>query len=105
MKRIIDRPQKSDMGSGFGHIADCEGISLKDSLKWLEKNLTSWGTLKIYKDDIVVHYFKFDLYSNYKRFNYENCIGEDEWLYELKVREITFSYCFMLEDVDIYLKE
>ena len=50
MKRIIDRPQMSDMGSGFGHIEiEQNAVTLGEALKWLRENQKTWGTVTIYR--------------------------------------------------------
>ena len=54
MKRVIDKPQTSDMGSGFGHIEFPEGTTLKEMLDWIHRNAKTWGTVTIFKncDDV-----------------------------------------------------
>lgn len=99
MKQIIDQPQKSDMGSGFGHYELDEGLTLGNALKYLQKNLKSWGTITIYRgSDDVVRCFDFDLYNG-KTF-YHHMSG---WQYNYPVKKIQFSYCFMSEDIEIYV--
>ena len=37
-KSIVDRPQASDMGDGFGHYEVAPGSTLKEFLKWFKEN-------------------------------------------------------------------
>lgn len=99
MKRIIDQPQKSDMGSGWGHYEIKEGLTLREVLDYLRENLKSWGTVTIYRgaNDVVRH-FDFDLYNN--KIFYHHLSG---WQYNFIVKTIKFDYCFMSENIDIYL--
>lgn len=100
MKRIIDRPQVSDMGSGFGHIEIEENTTLEEVLRWIQKNAKTWGTLTIYRNnDDIVRCFDYDLYNN--TVFYHNLAG---WQYKQFVKKVNFSYCFMGEDIDIYMK-
>ena len=100
MKRIIDRPQPSDMGNGFGHIEIEENTTLEEVLKWIQKNAKTWGILTIYRnDDDVVRCFDYNLYSD--TVFYHNLAG---WQYKRPVRKVDFSYCFMGEDIEIYIK-
>ena len=54
MKRIIDVPQKSDMGSGSGHYEGADGLTLKEVLNYLYENLESWGTVTIYRGSAIM---------------------------------------------------
>ena len=100
MKRIIDRPQISDMGSGFGHIECPENTTLEEILDWIQTNMKTWGTVTIFRrTDDVVRCFDYDLYNN--KIFYHHLSG---WQYDSIVRKVEFSYCFMSEDIDIYLK-
>lgn len=100
MRRIIDRPQTSDMGSGFGHIEiEQNAITLAEALKWLQRNQKAWGIVTIYRgSDDIVRCFDYDLYNN--SIFYHNLNG---WQYKCIVKKIEFSYCFMNEDIDIYI--
>ena len=99
MKRVIDVPQKSDMGSGWGHYEVPAGTTLHEALNELQKTLKSWGTVTIYRgSDDVMRCFDFDLYNN--KIFYHHLSG---WQYNFTVREIKFDYCFMSENVDIYV--
>lgn len=99
MKRVIDQPQKSDMGSGWGHYEIKEGLTLREALDYLRKNLKSWGTVTIYRGaNDVVRRFDFDLYNN--KIFYHHLSG---WQYNFIIKEIKFDYCFMSENIDIYL--
>lgn len=99
MKRIIDQPQKSDMGSGWGHYEVPKDLTLEEALNCLQKDLKSWGTITIYKgSDDIVRCFDFDLYNN--KIFYHHLSG---WQYNYTVKKIQFSYCFMSEDIEIYV--
>ena len=101
MKRVIDVPQKSDMGSGWGHIEVPEGTTLGEALDWIQKNSKAWGTVTIYRySDNIIRCFDFDLYNRKKIF-YRHLSGMQ---YDFIVREIKFDYCFMSENIDIYVK-
>ena len=100
MKRVVDEPQKSDMGSGWGHYELPESINLMEVLTELRKTLKSWGTVTIYRGtDDVIRRFDFNLYSN--KIFYHHLSG---WQYNFIVREIRFDYCFMSENINIYVK-
>ena len=99
MEKIIDVPQKSDMGSGFGHYENINGRTLKEVLDWLEENTKTWGVITIYNDNKIIRKFDYELY-NYHCF-YHNL---NDWKGELKVSAIKFDYCFMYENIDIYLQ-
>ena len=99
MKRIIDVPQKSDMGDGWGHYEGVVGLTLEQVLNELYGTLKSWGTVTIYKgSDDIVRCFDFDLYNN--KIFYHHLSG---WQYQYPVRKVEFRYCFMGEDIDIYV--
>lgn len=99
MKRIIDRPQMSDMGSGFGHIEFKQNtVTLEEALKWLQQNRKTWGTITIHHDfNNIVRRFDYDLYNN---IFYHHLDG---WQYRYIVKKIEFNYCFVNEDIDIYV--
>lgn len=101
MKRIIDRPQMSDMGSGFGHIEiEQNAVTLEEALKWLQQNQKTWGTITIYRgSNDIVRCFDYDLYNNNIFYHHLN-----GWQYGYIVKKIEFNYCFMGEDIDIYVK-
>lgn len=98
MRRVIDRPQQSDMGSGFGHMEDCEGVKLSDALNWIEKNLRAWGTISIYFRGKPIRIFDYDTYATHQFYHHMS-----GWEYKMLVSEIKFNYCFMSEDISIYL--
>ena len=98
MKRVIDVPQKSDMGSGRGHYEDAAGLTLGEVLNYLDKNLHSWGTVTIYRGSIIRR-FDFDRYNGSSF--YHHLSG---WQYNCIVREVKFDYCFMSENINIYVK-
>lgn len=100
MKQVIDVPQASDMGSGYGHYEEVAGLTLEEVLNYLGKNLESWGTLTIYKGcGNIIRCFDFDCYTS-NNF-YHHLSG---WQYDFIVEEIKFDYCFMLENIYIYVK-
>lgn len=99
MKKVIDIPQKSDMGSGFGHYEGVKGMPLGKILKWIKKNTKTWGIITIYgKDNKIIRKFDYEL------FNYDHFYCELIWERILKVASVKFSYCFMKEDIEIYLQ-
>lgn len=99
MERVIDHPQKSDMGSGYGHYEGIDGMNLGKVLDELCKTLKSWGTVTIYRGlDDVVRRFDFDLYNS--KVFYHNLSG---WQYNYTIRKIDYDYCFMLENINIYV--
>lgn len=100
MKRVIDKPQVSDMGSGFGHIECPEDTTLKEILDWIQANMRTWGTVTIFQHtDGVVRCFDYDLYNNKIFYHHLS-----SWQYGAIVRKVEFNYCFMSEDIDIYVK-
>ena len=99
MERVIIEHQKSDMGHGWGHYTGATGLTLKQVLDELHSTLKSWGMITIYKgSDDIVRCFDFDLYNN--KIFYHNLSG---WQYNYSVRKVEFKYCFMSEDIDIYV--
>ena len=61
MKRIVTRPQKSDMGSGFGYI-DAVDCTLEELLDFYAKNKT-WGTVCIHKNGEILRKFDYDTFN------------------------------------------
>ena len=99
MERVIDEYQKSDMGHGWGHYTGVTGLTLGQVLDELHQTLRSWGMVTIYKgSDDIVRCFDFDLYNN--KIFYHHLSG---WQYQYPVRKVEFRYCFMSEDIDIYI--
>ena len=99
-KLIIDRPQASDMGNGFGHYKVIPRTTLKEFLKWFKENCKLWGTIKIIdRDGDIVRYFDYDTWNN--DIIYTNM---DPWQYNLEIEKIECRYCFMNEDITIWLK-
>lgn len=99
MQRIIDKPQACDMGHGSGHIEMPIPVTLEKVLNWLQENAYSWGVITIYnKDNKIIRRFDFDLYNNSLFYHHLN-----GWHYTTIVKEVKFNYCFMSEDIDIYL--
>ena len=99
MEKIIDVPQKSDMGNGFGHIANATNQRLEEALNWIKNNTKTWGTIIIYRKGDIVRKFDYNLYND-NQF-YHHLSG---WEYDFLIDKIDFIYCFMGEDYDIYLK-
>ena len=99
MKRIIDIPQKSDMGNGCGHYEGVKGKTLIEVLDWLEENIKTWGVITIHDHEKIIRKFDYELF-HYHCF-YHNLSG---WEEELKVSVVFFDYCFMYEDIDIHLQ-
>lgn len=98
MKRIIDIPQKSDMGNGFGHYDNINGTTLEQVLNWLEENIKTWGIITIYdKNNKIIRKFDYNLYN--RRYFYYNL----SWEYWLEVTSVKFDYCFMHENIEIYI--
>ena len=99
-KSIVDRPQASDMGDGFGHYEVAPGSTLKEFLKWFKENCKLWGTIKIIdRDGDIVRYFDYNTWSNdivYTHLGF--------WQYDSEIEKIEFMYCFMSEDITIWLK-
>ena len=100
MKKVIERPQQSDMGSGYGYIEGCEGVTLSEVLKWLKANTEAWGTININFLGEPLRIFDYDTYNGNQFYCHMN--GFD---YQRLVKEVKFRYCFMNEDIYIYLKE
>ena len=98
MERIIDRPQISDMGSGFGHITVSTDTTLKEALMWISQNQKTWGTVTIYNNKEIIRRFDYDLYNNNIFYHHL-----DGWQYNKIIQQIKFNYCFMSEDIDIYI--
>lgn len=99
-KSIVDRPQRSDMGDGFGHYEVAPGSTLKEFLKWFRENCKLWGTMKIIdRDGDIVRYFDYNTWSDdivYTHLGF--------WQYDSEIEKIEFRYCFMSEDITIWLK-
>lgn len=99
MKRVIDQPQKSDMGSGYGHYEGVNGMNLDEVLNELRKTLKSWGTITICRvTGNIIRYFDFDLYTN--KVFYHHLSG---WQYNYTIYKVEFDYCFMSENIYIYV--
>lgn len=98
MKKIITNPQKSDMGSGFGYVDGAAGCTLKEVLNFYANNSKNWGTICIHRKGDTIRKFDYDTYNNNVFYHHL-----DGWEYQLTVKEVKFDYCFMKEDIDIYL--
>lgn len=100
MKKVITSPQKSDMGSGFGYVDGAAGCTLEEVLNFYSKNSKTWGIVSIYHKGDIIRKFDYDTYNNNIFYHHLN-----GWEYELIVKEAKFNYCFMREDLDIYLEQ
>lgn len=98
MEFVIDRPQQSDMGTGFGHIENCENKTLREVLNWIKQNACDWGIITIFSAGKVIRRFDYDVFNNHQF--YHNLVG---WHYASPVREVKYTYCFMNKDIDIYI--
>lgn len=100
MEKVIITPQKSDMGSGFGELKFNKGDSLEDFFKFFIDNIKAWGTITISWDDDkkIIRKFDYDLWNN--KILYYNING---WVLKAKLKKVTFSYCFMSEDYEIFI--
>jgi hypothetical protein len=99
MKEVITQPQMSDMGNGDGIIADVAGYTLREVLDFCAKNSKDWGTVCIYKENEIIRKFDYDLHSD--NIFYHHLAG---WQYQKTVKEVTFNYCFMWKNIDIFLE-
>lgn len=99
MKKVITNLQKSDMGSGAGYVDGAAGCTLKEVLNFYSKNSKTWGTVCIYRKGNIVRKFDYDIYNNNIFYHHLN-----GWEYKWIVKEAKFNYCFMCEDLDIYLE-
>lgn len=96
-KKIIS-PQTHDMGDGTGEFICQEKFTLQELLTWYKSNSKTWGVFTIhYKDGEILRKFDYDLY-NRKAF-YILLHGEGKF----EVEKALFRYCFMSEEVDVYL--
>ena len=101
MERKIDKPQSCDMGHGYGQYLFEEKDTLKDFLEWYRTHMQTWGTITIFDGDKILRKFDHNIYNKgYHNFYYRLNAWENESL----IKRITFKYCFMNEDVVIYLK-
>lgn len=99
MKEVITQPQMSDMGIGEGIIADAAGHTLREVLDFCAKNSTDWGTVCIYDGKEIIRKFDYNLYND--NIFYHHLEG---WQYQKTVEEVTFNYCFMGKNIDIFLE-
>ena len=100
MQENIIHTQQSDMGSGFGEYS-FSNITLGQALKWFEENLYDWGEMTIqFKNGDILRRFDYDLYDSHLFYYHLN-----GWEYDLSVKKIEFSYCFMNKNIIIYLNK
>ena len=98
MKKVITHPQACDMGDGRGHIELESKTTLREVLDWYKSNSKTWGECIIkYRDGRVLRHFDYDLYNNNQFYSYFT------WELDFIVKEATFCYCFMSEDLVITL--
>ena len=98
--RKITEPQKSDMGHGIGIYEFDKNSTLKDFLKMYKETSSSWGEITIYsKEGHIVRKFDYDTHRHNNFYHHLNI-----WDYQAHLKHIKFFYCFMQEDVDIYLQ-
>lgn len=98
MKKVIERPQISDMGSGFGSYQFSKNYTLREFLDYYKNTNKTWGTITIFHDNKVVRKFDYNIYDN-NQF-YHHLTGVE---YNMIVKGVNFSYCFMSEDVSVYV--
>ena len=101
MKRVITEPQRSDMGDGFGLYEFDKPTILEEFLK-LYNNSKTWGKFYIFDNHKLVAELKFDGMTINKNGRYQPLQWDNKLLYKT-IKEIKFNYCFMCEDVEIYL--
>ena len=101
MKKLIDIYQKSDMGSGFGIYEFDKPTILEEFLKFYNNSRT-WGKLYIFDNHKLIAELKFDGMTTNKDNKYKPLKWDNKLLYKT-IKEIKFNYCFMCEDVEIYL--
>ena len=99
MKEGVTKPQTCDMGSGFGYVDGVAGHTLKDVLDFYAEHSNDWGTVSIYRNGSIVRKFDYDTYN--KCIFYHHLNG---WEYRFKITEVTFTYCFMNKDIEIYVE-
>ena len=90
------------MGSGYGIYESDKNDTLKDFLDWFHKNANSWGVISIYyPSGHIMRKFDYSLYGNSGRCFYY-CLS---WELDYKIDKITFDYCFMNKNIQIYLEK
>ena len=99
MKKVTTNLQKLDMGNGIGYIDGAAGCTLEEVLNFYSKNSKTWGIVGIYRNEEIVRKFDYDTYINNIFYHHLN-----GWEYEWIVKEAKFNYCFMREDLNIYLE-
>lgn len=102
MKRVIDYPQASDMGSGVAHYEDVKGMTLDEFLKEYPKKVSgTWGVITIYLNDMeILRKFDYSLANN-SSYNFYTHLS---WRGSKKIDKVTVKYCFNGEDINIYLE-
>lgn len=98
MEKVIIHPQVCDMGSGDGEYKFNKEITLDEFLKEYKTTSNSWGTITIIsRDGKILRKFDYDTYNNSQFFYHLS------WELQMKIKKVTFMYCWMSEDVIIYL--
>ena len=87
MKKVIERPQISDMGSGFGSYQFSKNYTLREFLDYYKNTNKTWGTITIFHDNKVVRKFDYNIYDN-NQFYYHLAGVE----YNMIVKEIVFTF-------------
>lgn len=102
MKKVITHPQASDMGDGRGYIEFAPNTSLGEILIWYKANSETWGECIIkYSDGRILRRFDYNTYNKeINQFYYYLT-----WELGFIVKEATFCYCFMSEDLTITLEK
>lgn len=81
-------------------IKGADGLILKEVLNYLYENLESWGTVTIYRgSNDIIRCFDFNRYND--NIFYHHLSGCQ---YNFIVKKVKFEYCFMSENIDIYVK-
>lgn len=102
MKKVITHPQASDMGDGRGYIEFAPNTSLGEILNWYKFNSKTWGECIIkYSDGEILRRFDYDTYSKDTNQFYYHLT----WQLDFIVKEATFRYCFMSQDLTITLEK
>ena len=98
MERKIISPQTCDMGHGNGKFLCPNGTTLEDFLKWYKEHSKTWGVITIInREGKIIRKFDYDLYNSNIYYYHLS------WERSLTIKEISFLYCWMMEEVEIHL--
>ena len=98
MKKVITRPQASDMGTGYGYFEFQRPTTLSEFLSEFSATSKTWGTITIeFKDGEILRKFDYDTWNN------NQCFYHLSWELNKEIDKATFDYCFMSEDIFIKL--